>query len=147
MTQTTPHLPFVSRLKIRFSHTDAAGISFFGNVFKMAHDAYEDWLESLGFTWAEWFDNDAWAVPIRHSACEYFRPLRPGLECEIQILIEKIGETSLQMKYVFLVAGQKCCEVQLTHAFVSWETKTKTPIPSHVRQRLQVYQAQCLGTK
>ena len=117
----------------------------------MAHDAYEDFVLSLGFSWPEWFDNKIWAVPIRQSSCEYFRPLFPGNDCHIEVLIDKIGETSLGLLYRFLVDEILCCEVRLTHAFVGFkppgEKVTKTPIPSEVRQRLETYRAQCLAAQ
>lgn len=142
---------FTSACKIRFSNTDAAGITFFANVFTMAHDAYEDFVASLGFSWPEWFDNKNWGVPIRQSSCEYFRPLLPGKDCQIEVTIEKIGETSLGLHYRFLIDEILCCEVRLTHAFVELKPVSgklgKTPIPSKVRQRLEAYRAQCLAAE
>jgi YbgC/YbaW family acyl-CoA thioester hydrolase len=141
---------FTSTRKTRFSDTDAAGIVFFGNVYAMAHDAYEDLVAHLGFTWQEWFDNKIWGVPIRHSSAEYFRPLRPGYECQIEIRIDKIGETSLTLHYKFTIASEVCCEVRIVHSFISRNNGSgkiaKTPIPSNVRERLMAYQQKCLGT-
>ncbi len=40
---------FTYKTKISLHDTDAAGIIFFANQFKIVHDAYEDLLESFGF--------------------------------------------------------------------------------------------------
>lgn len=136
---------FSALTKVRFHQVDSVGIVFFGNVFALAHDAYEDFVQHLGFSLKEWFENPEWAVPIRQSGCEYFRPLMQGDELKIQVTVEKLGENSFSLKYGFYRASDLCCEVRLVHVFMNIKTRVKMPMPSLVRERLETYERQCLN--
>ena len=41
---------FYYQTKIKLHETDAAGVIFFNNLFKIAHDAYEALLEKINFS-------------------------------------------------------------------------------------------------
>ncbi len=137
--------PFTLQVPIRFRQGDPAGISFFANVYPMAHDAFEDFVQSLGFDWKTWFANEEWGVPIRHSSCEYYQPLIPGRSCSITVLVDRVGESSATLKYIFKNKDQVACEVTLVHTFFKIKERAKMPIPSVVRDGLETYQRECLN--
>jgi 1,4-dihydroxy-2-naphthoyl-CoA hydrolase len=137
---------FSNELQIHFSQSDLGGISFFGNVYPMAHDAYERFVEHLGFKWKDWFANSEWGVPIRHSEADYHRPLWPGEKYQIQIRIERLGETSMTLSYQFVQGTNLHVEAKLVHAFVNMKTMTKIPIPPQVLTALKTYHSQSLST-
>ena len=39
---------FEHRLRVRFQHTDPAGIVFFANILVYCHEAYEEFLRASG---------------------------------------------------------------------------------------------------
>ena len=137
--------PFSTIIPLRFRLGDPAGISFFANVYPLSHDAFEDFVQYLGFEWKLWFENKDWGVPLRHTSCEYRRPMVPGNDCEITVLVEKIGETSLAMKYVFRSLSTVCAEVLMVHTFMDIKSMSKRPIPSEIRDRFETYQRECLA--
>ena len=110
----------------------------------MAHDAFEDFVQALGFKYEEWFQNPDWATPIRHSACDYLAPLWPGRNVSIEVTIEKIGESSLTLRYSFASDGKPSAIVTLIHTFIDIRKRAKTAIPSLVRDRLETYQREGL---
>lgn len=124
----------------RFRDGDPVGILFFARAYEIAHDAYEDFVRSLGFTYREWFENETWGVPIRKSECEHLRPIRPGDEIAVAVKIDSLGESSFTAAYEISVAGQPASVVKLTHVFMDVKTKKKTAIPSDVRRRLEAHQ-------
>ncbi len=138
----TSRTTFSTRAVIRFRDADPAGVMFFGNVFGIAHDAYEEFIRHLGFEWNEWFAHPEWAVPIRQSSCEYFMPMRPAEVYVILVFVDRIGESSFTLRYAFEAKGRKHCEVSLVHTFLNKQTRTKMPVPSDVRDRLEAYQRQ-----
>jgi acyl-CoA thioesterase FadM len=173
-TQARPlenHAPFSFSARIRFHEADPAGIMFFANSYKIAHDTYEEFVQALGFPWPEWFENPVWAIPIRASSCEHLRPLLPSGHYDIEVWIEGIGNSSFTAKYAFrqkpellldsvhlssepsepISSEPQCselfCEVSLTHTFMNKETRTKMAIPSSVLSRLEAYHRQCLKAK
>ncbi|MES2962512.1 MAG: thioesterase family protein [Bdellovibrionota bacterium] len=124
----------------RFRDADPVGILFFARAYELAHDAYEDFVRSLGFTYREWFENETWGVPIRKSECEHLRPIKPGDEISVSVKIENLGESSFTTSYSIASAGQPASEVKLTHVFMDVKTKKKMAIPSNVRSRLEAHQ-------
>lgn len=130
-----------------FHDADPAGIMFFGNVYAKAHGVYESFVQHLGFSWREWFDNGTWAVPLRHTSCEHLAPMFPGTAYDVSCLLEKIGTSSFTMKYKFTSAKATHAEVTLVHAFVDPVKKAKCEIPSIVRERLEAYQLKCGASK
>jgi acyl-CoA thioesterase FadM len=138
--------PYSVTLPIRFRNGDPAGISFFANVYPMAHDTFEDFVQHLGFEWKMWFANEEWAVPLRHSSCEYFQPLMPGKTATITAVVDHLGESSFKMKYLIKNGEKVAAEVTLVHTFMNLKSRAKMAMPSVVRDRLEAYQRQCLNT-
>lgn len=133
-------MTFKTPIQIRFHEADPAGIAFFANAYALAHSAYEKFVtEALGFKWAEWFENETWGVPIRHSECEHLVPMKPGRTYDVVIKVEKLGESSLTLKYAFQEAGRDHAIVTLVHTFIDVKALKKTTVPDLVRDRLKPY--------
>ncbi len=131
---------------MHFRQADPAGILFFAEIFKLAHDTYEAFLGHLGFTYQEWFANPEWAVPIRKSEANYQRPMLPPHSYDAEVSVSEIGETSFSIRYVFLGAGgETYATVDLVHTFINKERRQKMAIPSRVRHALETYQRQSIG--
>ena len=124
----------------RFRDADPIGILFFARAYELAHDAYEDLVRALGFSYREWFENETWGVPIRKSECEHLRPIRPGDEIVVKTKIESLGESSFTSSFEIIAAGQVASVVKITHVFMDTATKKKMAIPSSVRGRLESHQ-------
>lgn len=164
--------PFQASFRARFRHADPAGILFFANVFEIAHDIYEDFVAHLGWTWEQWFQNPDWAVPIRHASCDFKRPMTASHSYHVSVFAERIGESSFTLKYIFTEplhrnddnnrvhpdnpdntyndgdgGANVCCEVSIVHAFYDKKRRSKTAIPSEIRDRLQSCQRESLATK
>ncbi len=130
---------FQKEILLRFREADPAGILFFGNVFSLAHDCFEDFIQAAGFTWKEWFETKDYLIPIRHTECNYLKPFRPGESYRIQASVARLGDSSFQMKYVFSQDSQVHAEVRMTHTFMDARSKSKISVPDLVRERLKVY--------
>ena len=105
------------------SHT--YGLPIWARAYEIAHDAYEDFVRSLGFTYREWFENESWGVPIRKSECEHLRPIRPGDEISVKVSIESLGESSFTNVYEISATGAVASVVKITHVFMDVKTKKK----------------------
>jgi 1,4-dihydroxy-2-naphthoyl-CoA hydrolase len=126
---TTMHVPF--------DEADGEGIVFFGNYFRLAHRALEQFLPQIGIPWAEWFKNPDFGVPLRHAAADYLGPIRPGDEISIHVKINEVGESSVQFAYEIRDAsGKPTSTLRTSHVFVGRQTRKKMNIPEALRQRL-----------
>ena len=133
---TKSHATYTHECTIRFDQADPAGIMFFGQVFFLAHEAFEKFVISTGFSWEEWFANSKWGTPIRHSEANFQRPMRPGKSYQINVTVARLGESSMTIRYVFMRDAHVHCEVQIVHTFIDIKEITKMPIPTEVRTRL-----------
>ncbi len=131
---------FQTEIQIRFREADPAGILFFGHVFALAHDCFEGFIEETGFGWKNWFNvRGEYLVPIRHTEANYLRPFFAGQRYQITAQVQKLGETSFQMHYVFSQNGSTHAEVSMVHAFMDAKTKQKMPVPASVKEKLTPY--------
>ncbi len=129
---------FIYQTKVKLHDTDAAGVLFFANQFKMVHDAYEAMLESIGYGFDEIIRNKDYFFPIVRAEGDYRSPLRVGDPIEIQVKIEKLGQTSIIFSYTLLNPKQQVVGTARTvHVGVNKKTYQKIPIPPDLRAKLE----------
>jgi 1,4-dihydroxy-2-naphthoyl-CoA hydrolase len=129
---------YTYQTQIKLHETDAAGLLFFANQFKLIHDAYESLLEQIGFGFAELLNNKEYFLPIVHAESDYKKPLFVGDVIEIQVRVVKIGNTSFKFDYKLLNAKQEIVgTAQTVHVTMNKATQTKTPLPTDMREKIQ----------
>ena len=87
--------------RINFYDCDPAGILFYANIFKKAHKAYEEFLESLDLE-IDFFDDDKYVLPIIHAEADYKNPLIAGGLITIEVLVTSLRESSFELTYFFV---------------------------------------------
>ncbi|UCG61145.1 MAG: acyl-CoA thioesterase [Candidatus Zixiibacteriota bacterium] len=122
---------------VKLTDTDAAGILFYGNYFRLAHDAYESFIESVEFGLAYIInDADIWLL-IAHAGSDFKTSLRLGDKYAIEIRVDNIGRTSFTLKYDFLKpAGELIASVKTVHVAVSKATGKPVSLPEKLRDNL-----------
>jgi YbgC/YbaW family acyl-CoA thioester hydrolase len=128
---------FVYHVNVKMHHIDAAGVMFFGQFFYLAHDAYESFLEEISFAVKDILQQD-FLIPLTHAAADYQAPVKLGDTLTVELLVEKIGQTSFTVSYRIsnqldrLVAG-----VKTVHTTISRQTRQPIDIPPTLREALQ----------
>ncbi len=130
---------FQKRIQIRFREADPARIMYFGNLLNLAHDCFEDFIQTTGLTWQDWFSKSPYLVPIRHTECDYRAPFVPGQFYTIEACVAQIRDTSFQMKYTFKQDDKVHATAKMVHAFLDPQTKQKIAVPAHLRALLTPY--------
>lgn len=129
---------YVYQTKIKLHETDAAGLLFFSNQFKIIHDAYESLLETIGYDFAQLIRNRDIFLPIVHAESDYRAPLFVGDALSIQVSVDKIGKTSFSLAYKLLNAKQKLVGTGRTvHVAVNKSTRKKIILPKDLRTKIQ----------
>src|ERR1700733_11591138 len=90
---------FTYKTKIRLHDTDAAGIIFFANQFKIIHDAYEDLLEKYNWSFQKMLTKTDYFLPIVHAESDYIKPVFVGDKIVVAISVGHIGTTSFSFVY------------------------------------------------
>lgn len=124
---------FKYKTRIRLYDTDAAGILFFANQFKLVEEAYEAFLEDNGIIINDFLTKSDFIVPIVHAESDFLFPLRPGDKIEIEIDLIKKGSSSFTLAHRILKSdGTLSGKGSTVHVCVSSETFKKIPIPEHI---------------
>lgn len=131
---------FTYKTQIRLHDTDAAGILFFARQFSIAHDAYEQLLEKLGFSFPTMLKERSYFLPIVHAESDYKSPLFVGDRITITITVGHVGETSFSFEYA--IRNQKNVLVgtaKTVHVTINKRSRTKIPLPKEIRRGLEKF--------
>lgn len=83
---------------IRFQHCDPAGIVFYPRYVEMVNATVEDWFDHIGLGFADIHGRLDTAIPAVSLALEFRAPSRLGETVVFTLLVERIGNTSVNLK-------------------------------------------------
>ena len=130
---------FTFRTTVKLHDTDAAGILFFSNQFKMVHDAFEAFLEAINYPISCFLYDSDFSLPIVHAESDYLAPLNLGNSISIDLKIEKIGETSFTLCYdIFNKEKKLTGKVKTVHVSVDKKNGDKVKLPKKFKDILQL---------
>lgn len=147
LPERLPPGAFRVRRQIRFSHCDPAGIVYFPVYFDMFNGIVEDWFgRCLGIDYASWILGQRRGMPIVHAECDFARPSRMGETLTLGVLVERVGRSSLTMRFIgeHEPSGEVRLAGRLVTVATSLETHTSMEIPEDLRTALERYQRRCL---
>lgn len=128
---------FAHSLTLKLHDIDAAGTLFFGRVFCLAHDAYEEFLNSVGLGIGPLLKEGDYARVIAHAEADFLKPVFVGDKLDVQVYTEKIGGSSYTMKYAFRNGEEAVFTVKTVHVCVDRQTKKPVPVPAELRKALE----------
>ncbi len=128
---------FTHKIKIHLHDTDAAGRIFFANQFTLVHDAYEQLLENLGFSFQSMLKGGKYFLPIVHAESDYKTQLTVGDQILISVKVAHIGETSFTFVYTLKRDNKLVGTAKTVHVTVSAKTHKKMPLPLSMRKALE----------
>lgn len=133
-------MQFRTKFQLSFRMADPAKIMFFGNILDITHDSFEEFIQSAGFTWKDWFSTEKdYACPIRHIDVDFKAPFLPGEHYDITITVQRLGQSSFTMKHHFSKDGKPNATVLVTHAFANRNGFTKMDMPIDIKAKLEKY--------
>jgi 1,4-dihydroxy-2-naphthoyl-CoA hydrolase len=128
------------RFRVRLHDIDAAGVMFYGHLFRYAHDAYEWLMGALGFP-LEGLIHDGCRLPLVHAEADYLLPLRHGEAIGVQLEMATLGESSFTLVYGFLdEAGILRARVRTVHVHLAPDGQRAAPLPEALRAVLAARQ-------
>ena len=129
---------FETQTVIKLHDTDAAGVTFFANFFRIAHTAYEALMTSIGCPLEYIISSADYLVLIAHAEADYERPLVLGEKVSIAVKTMSIGNSSFTLEFAFRGGdGQPAATVKTVHVSVDKKTGDPIPIPEKIRISLQ----------
>lgn len=133
---------FTHQTTIRLHHTDAAGLLFFAEQFKLAHDAYESFMESIGYPFAPLLRTSQYLLPIVHAEADFGAALNTGDKIAIQVTAERIGDTSFTLDYkLFRNGSEPVGSVKTVHVLIDKRTGQTLALLPDLRAKLATISA------
>jgi|TARA_B100001964_G_scaffold223531_1_gene269485 4-hydroxybenzoyl-CoA thioesterase len=142
----TSTAPFCFHYKFRFSHADPFGYVFYPRYFECFHAATEEWFtHGLGLIFADLVIEQRVGQPTVHLECQFIKPCRLGDELEIAVILEKLGNTSLTLRYIGMVDGDIRVRATAVQVWINANTGKPTPFAPLLRERLEDYHARIIA--
>ena len=126
---------------VQLHDTDAAGLLFFANQFKMAHDCYQALLESGNLGFRRVFTELDYLLPIVHAEADFKTTLQVGEALTVEVRSERIGNSSFTLAYSLKDGdGIEVGTAQTVHVCISKKTRESMPLPDDLRNFLSQHQ-------
>jgi 4-hydroxybenzoyl-CoA thioesterase len=135
--------PFVHIHRVRFDEVDAAGIVYFARFFTWGHDAMEAMLGGVEGGYVNLVVHRRIGFPAVHVEADYAAPLRFGEEVHIAATVERIGKSSIAIRFDLTRASDGDHVATLRHvvALTDLDAMRARSIPDDVRAALEPWLA------
>lgn len=132
---------FVHEFQVRLHDTDAAGVLFFGHLFRHLHDAYESFMDAIGYPLRALIASPDPQVrlrlPVARAQADYLRPLRQGDLVRISLRVAEVRTRSFALEYALADrSGQICARALTVHVLVATDPGDSPGLPEGLRRAL-----------
>jgi YbgC/YbaW family acyl-CoA thioester hydrolase len=130
-------MPFVWKDRIHFVDTDASSRIHYSSIFRHLETAEVEFFRSIGLDYQSIFDA-GFSVPRVHVEADYLAPLGHDDEIDIEVRLERLGDSSLTLAFEVRRAADASVAVRARYVMVCilLQTGRATPIPEGIRQAL-----------
>lgn len=140
----SPDRPYRAELVVRFGDIDEAGIVYYPRLVNYFHVAMEEFFGAVLETdYPSFLSEHRLGLPAAHLEVDFLRPLRYGDHIQVEVGIEKVGNTSVTWRYrIFRPAeDQPAAQARIVTVNVDMDSFEKQPVPDWLRQKLESYGA------
>lgn len=126
------------KTQLRLRDTDAAGVIYFANIFNVAQEALESFMDSVGMDIGLIIRSTRYNLPVVHADADFKRPIFPGHRLQIQLTLEHMGDTSFTLHYIIADANDvEHAQVRVTHVVIDRTTGAKQVPNAELRSILE----------
>ena len=127
--------------KIKFGDCDSAGVIHFHNLFRWAHESWEESMEIYGINLNEIFPSlkyDAKKIfPIINCEANFSHPIELGDQLKIEILPKKINNHLFEINTFFYKDKLIVAKAKLIHCAVDYANRKKVYIPESLERWIE----------
>jgi 4-hydroxybenzoyl-CoA thioesterase len=122
--------PFRYVHDVRFDEVDAAGVAFFARFFGWCHDAMAAMLGGLqgGGGYHRLVTEQGLGLPVVHIEADFAAPLRFGDGVTIEVTVERMGESSVTLRFRLERAQDGSHVATIRHVIVLTALATFRPV-------------------
>lgn len=135
---------FTIHQKIRFGHSDPAGIVFYPEFFRMFNDLFEDWMtDGLGIDFASQFSDHQRMFPLVHVDTDFIQPRMIGQSLSLTLVLTELGRSSIKYTIHGHDGGAEILRANCVTCVASKKTQRTIPLPEDFRARMEGYMEKC----
>ena len=122
--------------KIKFGDCDSAGVIHFHNLFRWAHESWEESIEIYGINLKEIFpsikSNTKKIFPIINCEASFSHPIEYGDKLTIRILPKKINNHLFEVNTNFYKDKTIVAKAKLIHCSIDIDNRKKIDLPRNL---------------
>jgi len=117
--------------------SDAAGVVFFASLIRICHQAYEAFMESVGFGLGKIIQERRFGLPVAHVEGDFKQVMRVGDKVEIRLRVAHLGRSSFRVEYEVMLNNTVAATAATVHVCVNPETYASMELPPELRTKLK----------
>jgi acyl-CoA thioester hydrolase len=118
--------PFVWSTRVRYVDTDTSGRIHYTSLFRYFEAAEQEFLRELGHRYPGHHASEA-GWPRVHAECDISGALIFDDEIEVEVTVERVGNSSMTLAFRILKAAAECAKGRVV--IVHMERRTGRPMP------------------
>lgn len=123
--------------RVRFSDTDASGRIHYSAMFRFMEAAEDEFLRSLGLAYSSIEPMLGLSFPRVHVEAQFVSALRYDDLPEIEVSVERVGETSYTLYFDASLNSQPIARGRITAVCISTATERPVPLPEPLATALR----------
>jgi len=127
---------FSTRIKVSFGDCDPAGLVYYPVIFHYCHVAMEEFFaERCGITYARLMADERIGFPTVNVQSEFFVPLVYGDEAQVELLVSRVGKSSVTFEYSVRrgIDNTLCARSTQVQVAMDLDKRRAVPIPERYR--------------
>jgi 1,4-dihydroxy-2-naphthoyl-CoA hydrolase len=127
---------YVHRFLLGMASVDRAGVLFYPELLRHAHDAYEAFMARIGMPLAGILAAREVALPVVHAEADYLAPMRHGEAIEARLGVTRLGRASFDVECAFHGPdGGRRARCRSVHVCIGPDGASR-PLPDPLRKAL-----------
>jgi 4-hydroxybenzoyl-CoA thioesterase len=133
---------YQQEVSVRFGHCDPAAMVFYPRYFEMINSFVEDWFEDgLEASFPGLLYHKGIVAPTVHFTVDFTRASRFGDRLTFQLVVAKIGRTSVTLGIEASCQGESRMSVHQVLVFMEQAKRVPVPIPVDIARRMERFMA------
>ena len=132
----------ILKRKVRFGDCDSAGVIHFHNLFRWAHESWEESIEIYGIPHQDIFPayhshKNQIILPIVNCEANFLSPIKIGDLLSIKVFPKKINNHLFQVNTFFLKDEINVAEGKIIHCSLDVDSKLKVKLPDQLERWIE----------
>ncbi|MEM3356586.1 MAG: thioesterase family protein [Candidatus Bathyarchaeia archaeon] len=123
------------KIELRYADTDQMGLIYFARHLIYADEAIGKFLKEIGIDILG-LENSGIYMAVVHADIDFKNPLRYGENCEVEVEVGKVGNSSLTMKFSIFGNDVLKSTGHVVYVFVDRNGR-KLEVPVDIKEKLK----------